>query len=474
MAYTTIDDPSAFFQTKLYTGTGSSLALTNDGNSDLQPDWVWAKRRDGTYSHALFDSSRGSTKRLVSNLTNAEDTNAQYITSFDSDGFTSGTDANLNQSSLTYVAWQWKAGGSTPTKTYKVVVVSDSGNKYRFRNSGDTATYAASAVTLDLQEGGTYIFDQSDSSNSGHPLRFSTTSNGTHGGGSEYTTGVTTSGTAGNAGAFTQITVAASTATLYYYCTQHSAMGGQVNTNSTHGQTNFDGSILSVSQANTTAGFSIVTYTGNGTSGATIGHGLNSAPEWTIIRRRSDAEAWVVWHTSFGSAQSNVRLNGTDAVDTSSSAMFNNTFPTSSLITLGNGNFVNTNTETYVAYCFSEVKGYSKFGSYTGNGNADGAFVYTGFRPAWVMVKRSNSTGYWVMFDNTRQTENENNSWLLANDTSDEGTNSTGMDFVSNGFKLRNSSTGGIHNNISGSTYIYMAFAENPFVSSKGVPTTAV
>jgi hypothetical protein len=237
------------------------------------------------------------------------------------------------------------------------------------------------------------------------------------------------------------------------------ANGGTTSSNS-------DGSITSTVQANTTAGFSIVTYTGNGTSGATIGHGLNSAPEWTIIKRRSDTEAWPVWHTAFGSAQSNVRLNGTDVVDTSSSAMFNNTFPTSSLITLGNGNFVNTNTETYVAYCFSEVKGYSKFGSYTGNNSTDGVFIYTGFKPAWLMVKKTDGTANWDI-TTAAISQNQIDERLRAN-LSNAEESSGYVDFLSNGFKMRN--TNGSQNN---GSYIYMAFAEHPFVSSKGVPVTA-
>ena len=468
MAYTGIDDPSAHFQATTYTGTGSSgNAITNSGNSDLKPDWLWIKSRSDTEQHTLYDSSRGSTKRLMSDATSTEYTSStQGIQSFNTDGFTLGENDQNNKSSQTCVAWQWKAGGTAPTKTYKVVVVSDSGNKYRFRNSADSATFAQSGVTLDLQEGGTYVFDWSDSSAQGHPIRFSTTSDGTHGGGSEYTTGVVKDDSAYK----TTITIAASAPTLYYYCSNHSGMGGQVNTNTEHGQTNFDGSILSVSQANTTAGFSIVTYTGTG-SGNTIGHGLGTTPHWIIAKVRSTTNNWGVWHQHLGGANKYLKLNTTDSTITATD-VWNNTLPTSTVFSTGAAGTTNDSGENYVAYCFNEVKGYSKFGTFSGNGNADGVYNYLGFLPKFIIVKRENSSNHFLMLDTARADASDANpvdQWLRANANDAESSGLT-FDFLSNGFKCRSNDPS---LNASGGTYIYMAFAEHPYVSSKGVPVTA-
>ena len=453
----TIKLPNKHFAAFTYTGTGSSGDVVNITNSDVDftPDWVWVKSRATTNNHILTDAVRGGSKYLVSSETNAEVTDTDTVRDFLQGGFESGTDGDTNWPSRTFVAWNWNAG-DTDGKTYTVKVVSDGGNKYRFDDFG------TSAVTLDLAEGGTYIFDQSDNSNASHPLRFSTTSNGTHAGGSEYTTGVTTVGTPGQAGSYTQIVVAASAPTLYYYCTNHSGMGGQANTNSTLGSSNFDGTIQATVKANTTAGFSIVTYTGNGSSGATIGHGLGIAPDVVIIKRRDGSNSWQVFHQSTGAGKF-TDISSTSAVETNSNR-WNDTAPTSTVITLGNNSNVNSNNGTCVGYVFSEVAGYSKFGKYTGNGSSNGTFIFTGFSPAFIMVKRTDSSNMWLMMDNKRYTHNVHGVGLKADTAEAEFGWNPSKDFLSNGFKIRTSDSAENANN---ATYIYFAFAESPFKNSR-------
>ena len=352
MAYTTIDDPSAYFQTALYSSDSSSVTVTNDGNSDLQPDWIWIKVRNGTNNHNTFDTSRGIANRLKPNDKAVEDGSSGVSVS--SDGFATGTslgDINNTGGANNYVAWQWKANGGT------------------------TAT-------------------------------------------------------------------------------------------------NNNGDVTTTVQANTTAGFSIVTYTGNGSSGATIGHGLGAVPHLFIGKQRSNAENWIVYHHKNTSAPETdfLSLNTADATADNANA-FNDTAPTSSVMTLGGKNEVNTSGRTYVGYFFTEIQGYSKFGSYIGNSNADGAFVYTGFKPAFVLVTASNAAENWLIVDNKRtQSFNPVDGRLIPNSNAAEETNITPCDLLSNGIKWRTSD--GVWNS-SSNTHIYMAFAEHPFVSSKGVPTTA-
>jgi len=222
------------------------------------------------------------------------------------------------------------------------------------------------------------------------------------------------------------------------------------------GSANSNGSTNSTVSANTDAGFSIVSYTGTG-SNATVGHGLSVAPEMVIVKSRSSVESWICYTEATGNT-GYLPLNATSAFS-SSSTMFNNTSPTASLFTVGTNNATNSNTQTYIAYCFHSVDGYSKVGSYEGNSNADGTFVYLGFRPAFVMWKKTNDADDWGIHDNTRDTSNVVENVLRPNEGAVEF-DGVSCDFLSNGFKWRVSS--GLRNN-SGDTYIYIAFAEIPF-----------
>jgi len=311
-----------------------------------------------------------------------------------------------------------------------------------------------------------------------HPIKLSTTANGTHGGGSSYNTGVTyqldgatvtesayVSGYSSATSRKLIITVAASAPTLYYYCHVHSGMGGQINTNSTLGSTNFDGTSLAVVKANTTAGFSIVTYTGTG-SVATVGHGLGVAPQVVLTRSRSSGGNWGVLHTvGDPTAENRLHLNDNGGYSSyQGNYLWNDTVPTSSVFTVKQDASTNASSVTYVAYVFSSVVGYSKFGKYTGNGNADGTFVFTGFRPAWIMLKRTDTGNNWHIADNKRQNPfNVVTAQIYPNLANAEIAQSD-LDIVSNGFKIRGSLA---FMNASGGTYIYFAFAESPFKNSR-------
>ena len=229
----------------------------------------------------------------------------------------------------------------------------------------------------------------------------------------------------------------------------------------TSGSSNTDGSITSTVAANVDAGFSIVSYTGTG-SAATVGHGLSSAPDLIIGKKRSSTGRWLVYHSSNTSAPETdyLTLETTEAT-TDNANIWNDTAPTSTVFSLGSDGNINSSGATNIAYCFHSVDGYSKFGSYTGNGSSDGPFVYTGFRPAYVMVKRTDTVSHWQVHDTARDPDNVMEYQLHYNENAVDGASSAYyIDTLSNGFKLRMSHAG---QNASGGTYIYMAFAEYPF-----------
>ena len=373
--------PNKHFDTLLYTGNNTDDRDITGLN--FQPDFLWIKERSGSENHLLFNSIVGTSNFLNSNSTSAEGTDPNALQSFNSDGFQIGTSSELNANSETYVAWNWNAG-DTDSATYTVKVVSDSGNKYRFND------YGTSAVTLDLAEGGTYTFDGSDSSMSSHPFVIGTAANG-----SEYSTGVTyqldgasvtySQYTSGYSSATTRkliITVPASAPQLYYWCSVHSGMGGAINTNSTLGSSNFDGSIQSTVKANTTAGFSIATWVSDGSGSPTsFGHGLGVKPDFLIIMNRSSSGNRQCWLTTFANQTNNFISFNLENVgtETAGAAMWG-TINSSIVSFRHSANSSNGN--NMVGYFFNSVEGYCKFGEYTGNGSTNGPFVFLGFRPA--------------------------------------------------------------------------------------------
>ena len=341
MAYTTIDNPGLFFNTVLYTGNGSTNAITGVG---FQPDWVWIKNRNdsggGGYGHRLYDVIRGVTKEIYSNNDGSENTVSTGLTAFGTDGFTLGSSSGVNNNASgadSYVAWNWLGANGTAS--------------------------------------------------------------------------------------------------------------------------NSDGGITSTVSANTTAGFSIVQYVGT-SSDNTVGHGLGAIPKMIITKGTSASGHWSCYHNKLANgADSYIELNKNNAASNLSLSPDYWGTPSSTVFGVKGGYGNSINGRTYIAYCFAEIKGYSKFGSYTGNGNTDGTFVYTGFKVGWVMVKKSNGTEAWFMADSTRTPANANDDILEANDSAAEG-NSTTLDLLSNGFKFRHA-----NGNATGDSYIYMAFAENPFVT---------
>jgi hypothetical protein len=350
MAYTTINKPSEYFNTKLYTGTGSSNSVTGVG---FQPDFTWIKVRSEANNHELYDAVRGATKRIFSDLTDAEDTNAAGLTAFGADGFTVNTGTAVNGSSKTYVAWNWLANGA--------------------------------------------------------------------------------------------------------------------------GVSNTDGSITSTVSANTTSGFSIVKYTGDGSgASATIGHGLGVTPACVIMKPLNYVGAWWIAHKTMPTnyllefntnAQADI-LTSFGGGGLSFSAFTNNVIGG---IANTNADLWNKSSEPYIAYCFAEKKGFSKFGSYTGNGSTDGTFIYTGMKPAFVLAKNTNDTSNWWMYDNKRLGYNVLNYGLHPNLTNVEWTDQN-IDLLSNGFKMRSTSN---TTNGSGDTFIFMAFAEEPLVGTNNITATA-
>ena len=234
------------------------------------------------------------------------------------------------------------------------------------------------------------------------------------------------------------------------------------------GSSNTDGTLNSTVSVNTTAGFSIVTYTGSGSAGATVGHGLGAVPQMIIEKGRSVTDDWLIYHHKIGNTHG-LALNNTTAA-TDSDTYFNDTSPTSTVFTLGNNGKVNTNNGTHVAYCFSNIQGFSQVGGYLGNASTNGPFIFCGFKPAFVLTKKASASDNWVLLDNKRDTSPNPHKLALFPNLQDAQSGDYLTDFLSNGFKIR-SSTGSL--NSSGADYIYIAFAEAPLVGTNNVAATA-
>jgi len=344
-AYTAVDDSGAFYSTTLYTGTGSSNAITGVG---FQPDTVWIKERDGSDVHILSNSVIGATYYNSPDEDVVLQTLTEAVKSFDSDGFTVGTAGQVNENTKLYLSWNWLEG---------------------------------------------------------------------------TTTGI-------------------------------DATGADITPNSY--------------SFNQTSGVSIIEFEGTGTEPVTFPHGLGAVPQMLIIKSLDTVANWEVYHHSM-TTTGNANTRGVVLNNSTAQASVNywkDTTPTSVLVTLGNDASVNP-TSTMIAYCFAPVQGFSKFGGYTGTGNADGIFVYTGFRPAFILCKEIDGTGSWIVFDNKRVGYNVDNNGMIVNSPNAELTTDL-IDILSNGFKFRSSA-----NPNTASNYIYAAFAESPFCNSSGVATNA-
>jgi len=348
MAYSTIDDPTLHFNTKLFTGDNqANNAVTGVG---FQPDFIWFKNRGAANDHALVDSVRGrktlSTNNIAAELTLNADKDFQ---SFDSDGFTVDVVEQLNsfnKSGDSIASWNWKAGGSASNNT--------DGNK-----------------TISLS-------------------------------------------------------------------------------------------------VNTTAGFSVGTYTGDGQDN-TIGHGLGAIPDWLMIKNRSSgSRKWQLWHKNLTGTNKYLAIDRTAAEITDTASWDNTAHSSTVWNTYGSGE-ANQNNENFVCYAWTSIQGFSKFGSYTGNANADGPFIYTGFKPAWIMTKQINGASSYIMHDNKRDPINPLDEFFTA-ETNDAGGDLDSFDLLSNGFKIR--TTNGDRNS-NGDTFAYWAFAESPLVNSEGIPNNA-
>jgi hypothetical protein len=514
----TIVKGNKFMDATLYTGTGATQSITNAAG--FKPDLVWAKGRSGATDHAWYDSVRGTTKQIESNSTGVETIESTGLTAFANTGFTVGALAQMNTNTATYVGWQWQAGGDyntlqsyTTAGTYTYTVPSGVTSINVLVIGGGGGSGGSGAGSGAGGAGGNSSFSTVVASGGGGGGAGPNTpgaggtagSSGTGGdGGFAGRTGETGTGSGvtsrwsgsalqgygdsaghygwgggGGTGGSRYVTLSVTPANTYTVIVGTDGAPGAPGPGGGGGPgfagavfiyegsdwpVNTSGSIPSLVNVNTSAGFSVVTYTGTG-SAVTVGHGLGVAPSMVIVKNRDATDAWQVYHANnTANPETDYLVLNTNAATADAADRWNDTAPTSSVFSIGNGVEVNTNTENYVAYCWTPIAGFSAFGSYTGNGSTDGTFVYLGFRPKYFLVKRTDTTNNWTLYDTSRSPYNLTNLALYPDLSFAEQVETNNViDLVSNGVKARSA---GNAMNASGGTYIYAAFAENPFKNS--------
>ena len=472
----TIADGSLYFDTKLFTGNGGTQSITG---YNFSPDFAWIKNRSAAASNNLADAVRGVNKVLFSDNTGTENTDTNRLTAFNSDGFDVGSNNAVNGNGNGIVAWAWDAGDSNTTIAAGGLNSSLYNQSQTWSNGKDgdrsdypvTNVFDASLTTVGYGSvNQTITVTLPGGSIALTSLRVRADRAGTATGkfyvnGNDYTSQIA-SGTNWNTitgeTSITSIGYASDTGSNFVGLYAVEVNGKQL-VDSGVSVPNFP-SIASTVRANPSAGFSIVKYTAAGTA-STIGHNLNAAPELIFVKRTDANASWSVYHASTGNTKV-FELNGTGAASTSSTS-WNSTTPTSSVFSIGNYPDTGDNGGTYIAYCFAPVEGHSSVGSFLGNGSTDGPFVYTGFKVAWLLTRSTSSSRSWNIWDTARDTHNPMDANLFPNNSNAEGSDPLhNIDMLSNGFKPR---TGNVDRNGSGETYIYLAFASNPFASNGGL-----
>ena len=477
----TIADPSTAFEAKTYTGTDNSNAITGLGHS---PDLLWIKRRSGNSGGVIFDQIRGVTKALETANSGADKNNDPPITSFDADGFTvGGSYSQVNANNETYIAWSWDAGSSNTSvsvgglnssaynqsqtwSTYGTFTGSYSGSYDWAGVFAASNTYDA-AGSLYLASGtGKWTLTSSLACNSEIKIYVNGASSFTinEGLSDEKTVASTSSGFhyvvipfSGNISSIKLNTATQYTIRIYV---DGAALIDQGITLGGAGVPNVP-TIASTVRANPSTGFSIIQYTAAGSTG-TISHQLNAVPDFILAKSRTSTGSWMTYHSAYPGGTHGFNFQATTGVYTDS-GYWNGVSPDSNVITLGS---YTSSAYDWIAYCWSAVEGYSSFGKYTGNGSADGPFIYTGYRVKWLLTKRSDGgANDWQLIDATRSPSNVADDVLKPNTSGAEGTHADyGVDFLSNGFKHR---TAHVARNGSGNTYIYAAFAEHPLKTAR-------